>query len=229
MTPASDRPENPSGPPNRCDGTPDEGPIWCTQWPSNSKNIFSVFYDDSTPDAVAFGRTWKAGDPLYADNIPSWLMLEKGRPAPKGDLFSIANGVMVVSERLADIFRQFDLGPAPTEEEPRPRRTELHTMPLFAHDERTLIRKVVLLQCSAHQDVFVPEETKKPKLHGGRVWSVSFARDDQIAVRRPPLGGPDFWRDPLLVHTWFCSNRLYQAIKKAGIKPLDFYSCRIVD
>ena len=201
--------------------------VWFTQWPSHAENIFSVSYSEGSADYDQFVRDWQAGLPLNPDNIPGWLVLRKGRPAPKCDLFAIQAGIMVISERLADIFRQFNLGPEPTPEEPRPRRTELHPMPLFSHDERTLIRKVVLLQCSAQRDGFVPEETKRADFMG-RSWMVSFAGPHEIAIHRSASSGFDFWRDPNLAHTWFCSNPLYQAMKDAGIAPLAFHPCRMV-
>jgi hypothetical protein len=148
---------------------------------------------------------------------------------PKDDLFAIQAGIMVVSERLADIFRRFSLGPEPTEHDPRPRRTELHPMPLFAHDERTLIRNVVLLQCSAHQANWVSEETKRAKHHGRDVWSAMLAGSQAIASRRSLADGLDFWRDPRLTHNWFCSDRLYQGMPDAKIEPLAFHPCRMID
>ena len=202
--------------------------VWFTQWPSHAENIFPIFYDGSTPDQSAFVRTWQAGDPLDPENIPNWLVLEEGWRQPRQDLIAIANGVMIISERLADLLRQFNLGPEPTDENQRPRRTELHPMPLFAHDERTLIRKVLLLQCSAHKECFVPEETTRAEFLG-RTWLAQLAGPHGIAVPAQREGGLDFWRDPRLRHTWFCSDRLYQAMKAANIKPLDFLPCRMVE
>ena len=150
-----------------------------------------IRYETSTPDKSAFVRNWQSGEPLDPENIPRWLVLKERWPAPKGDLFAIANGVTVISERLADILRQFNLGPEPTPEEPRPRQTELHPMPLFAHDERTLIRKVVLLQCSAQRDGFVPEETERSKFLG-RTWGAQLARPHRIAMRSQVTDGFDF-------------------------------------
>ena len=198
------------------------------QWPSNSVNIFGIHYDTSTPDQSAFLRTWQAGELLDPKNIPARLVLAEGRPAPKGDLFALTHMVMAISERFADLLRQFNLGPAPTADNPRPRRTELHPMPLFAHDERTLIRKVVLMQCSAQQEGFVPKESKGAEFLGQR-WFRPLATPYQIAVRQMPKDGLDFWRDPSLVHTWFCSDRLYHTMKAAGIKPPEFYHCRMAD
>jgi hypothetical protein len=53
--------------------------------------------------------------------------------------------------------------------------------------------------------------------------------DDQIAVSRAAIGGPDVWVDPTLFRSVFLSGRLGDALDQAGMRKAFLLSrCRVI-
>jgi hypothetical protein len=61
-------------------------------------------------------------------------------------------------------------------------------------------------------------------------WKMPFVhKDDQLAVSRSALAGPDVWADPTLFKSVFVSGRLGDALGEAGLrKAFRLSRCRIV-
>ena len=108
--------------------------VWATKFMNRSAYIFSVRAEGIT-DRHSFNKAYDQGQPIDPAKMPTYLVV-KHKPVPTTDIFAIQNGVMVVSERLAELMSGFDLGPAPTPDNPVPPRAELHPMPPMASTVR---------------------------------------------------------------------------------------------
>jgi hypothetical protein len=55
-------------------------------------------------------------------------------------------------------------------------------------------------------------------------------KDDQLAVSRAAMAGPDVWADPTLFKSVFVSERLGKALREAGLaRAFRLFRCRVVE
>ncbi|MEM8792993.1 MAG: hypothetical protein AAGE80_15340 [Pseudomonadota bacterium] len=202
--------------------------VWATKFVNHPEYIFSV-RADGMPDYQAFHWAYDRAQPIDPANMPTHLVVEK-KPIPSTDIFAIQGGVMVVSARLAELMSGFDLGPAPTPDNPAPPRAELHPMPLYGLDGQTEIAKVALLQVSNHKDGWVPEESLTSDYYEHRDQYSAYPGPQSLTVNPKALHGPDLWRDKRLRRIVFFSDRLHRAMAEAGMERLDeIHPCRMLD
>ncbi|MEM9045919.1 MAG: hypothetical protein AAGC81_14610 [Pseudomonadota bacterium] len=205
-----------------------EETVWATKFMNRSKYIFSVRAEGIT-DRNSFHQAYDQAQPIDPSNMPSHLVVKR-KPVPATDIFAIENGVMIVSARLAELMSGFDLGPAPTPENPAPPRAELHPMPLYGLDGQTEIGKVALLQVSNHKDGWVPEESQLFRYYEHRNLYAANPSPGALGVEKRAKGGADLWRDRRLQDVVFFSDRLYRAMVDAGMERLDeIHPCRMLD
>lgn len=207
----------------------DEPRVWATQFMNRPSYLHSVCAD-GVPDWREFHRAYDQTLPFDRSNVPTRLLV-KHYPKPSTDVFSIEGGVMVVSEKLAGIISNFDLGPAPTETDPHPSRAELLPLPLFDKGGTKKIANVCMLQVSSHKDGWIPEESSTRQYHAHRdLFSMTVA-PLSLGFNRSAQGtGADLWRDRRASDVIFLSDRLYRAMQDAGIEKLDeFHPCRMID
>ena len=136
--------------------------------------------------------------------------------------FFRANGYWCVSEKAASVLSKHDLGGAAfikinaTQED---KRTELPGNYFFINFGRK-------------KSVFVPEQTvgaKKPNLP--RIdWGLSLSLEDElVAVNKDALVGQDMWFDAHVNMAIFFSNKLYDAMKTAGVhEAFKLVRCKVV-
>jgi len=167
----------------------------------------------------------KAGKPVPAEMCPKriwggetaeWI---NGTP----DLF-LANTYPIVSERSAEVLRQFDLGGGalyPVDEVLQKDRTTPIAGPFFCW--------VFGNSKSAFAASESPEARPFAGPNSGR-WKMPFVhKDDQLAVSAAALGGPDVWVDPTLFKSVFVSGRLGDALDGAGLRrAFRLTRCRVV-
>ncbi|MEM8959687.1 MAG: hypothetical protein AAGC86_17960 [Pseudomonadota bacterium] len=202
--------------------------VWATKFMNHPKFIFSVRAEGIT-DRHSFHQAYDQGRPINPANMPSHLVVKR-KPVPATDIFAIQNRVMVVSARLAELVSDFDLGPAPTPDNPAPPRAELHPMPLYGLDGQTEIAKVAFLQASNHKDGWVPEESQIDQHFESVDFYMAVCGPNSLAVRRSAFAGADLWRDRRLQDVVFFSDRLYRAMADAGMTRLDeIHPCRMLD
>ena len=139
------------------------------------------------------------------------------------DLF-FANGYWIVSERAAEIMRQFDLGGG-----------ALHpvTEGVFLEDQVTRVPGEFYTWIHGNlKTAFLPDETpnKSPFGIAGLRWNLpTKLNDDDIAVSTAALSGPDVWRDTVLMDAVFLSQSLGDALIAAGLKKaFHLYKARVV-
>ena len=140
------------------------------------------------------------------------------------DLFT-AQGYVIVSARVADIMRQFNLGEG-----------ALYpvTEGVFQDDNETRIEGEYFTWVFGNSKTAFLEQFS-PKVEamgaGGRGWcSVNYSQcDDDIAVSSAALSGPDVWVDPILFKSIFLSGPLGDALVGASLKePLYLVRCRVI-
>jgi len=136
------------------------------------------------------------------------------------DFFNL--GYFVVSGAFADVLRQFDLGGG-----------GVYPTKLFQEDRTTEISgDFYCLNFGNKKEAFLPE-------HSPRATAARYSRrnmelpgvikDDDIAVSRIALEGPDIWIDPILNNSFFMSDRLWQGLVAANVhKPLKAARCKVI-
>ena len=137
----------------------------------------------------------KYHDYVFTNNLP--------------DIFT-AGPYWIVSESLADVFRQFDLGEG-----------ALYPVKVLQHDRKTPVEGTYFhLNFGNIKDAFLPEHSLKPrKIYShSDIWRVpGVPKDGDVAVRATALKGADIWLDPKLRGGLFLSDRLVQALREAKL------------
>ena len=206
----------------------DEPRVWATQIMMRSEHIFTVWPLEDQLDREFF-MNHELLNPVDPGTCPPALYVKKGR-APKGDLFTMINMVVVVSEELADLISSFDTGAEPNATHPDLPRTELLRMPLFARDQKTKLRDVAILYVCNEKNSFMPDqsETFYDADQNGRYGMI--VGEQRLVVNRKALLGEDIWRERHLRNAIFFSDRLVQAMAAAKMKPMKaIYPCEVVE
>ena len=128
----------------------------------------------------------------------------------------------LVSSETADILGQFDLGGC-----------KLHPVEVLMEDRKTpLPGRYFVLNFDSWKDVFLPEQSPEVAMMEGsnkRRMPYFMTPDDAAALSSDALHGADIWWNPLVLGAFFLSDRLVQALSKAGLdKPFSLRRCRIV-
>lgn len=129
----------------------------------------------------------------------------------------------IVSERAADVIRQFDLGGG-----------SLYpvTEGVFQSDNITPVRGNYFCWIFGNaKNAFLPEASKnvEPPAIPGLWWDMPWKpQDNDIAVSQAALSGADVWLDPMLFKSLFLSSSLGDALDQAGMrKSFRLYKCRV--
>lgn len=153
---------------------------------------------------------------VWAGEAAEWV-----QRAP--DLF-LANTYPIVSEKAADVLRRFDVGEG-----------ALYPVDaVFEKDRTTRIPGNFFCWIFGNsKSAFAAEESPDARPFAGPNsgrWKMPFVhKDDQLAVSRSALAGPDVWVDPTLFKSVFVSGRLGDALGEAGLrKAFRLSRCRIV-
>jgi hypothetical protein len=151
---------------------------------------------------------------LYLKSSPSRDKLRKTQP----DIFVVAGGLLVVSERFHDVLQQFDLG-----------KTQLFEVPLYALNKTDrLPNRLFLLHIAETKHVIDLENSASvvgrseysPELYAlGELTSFGITVFASVGTE-----GPDLWVDERTAgyKLMFFSDPLCKAIKAAKIKAYGF-------
>lgn len=148
-------------------------------------------------------------------------MEDAGRKITRmGNLFKL-NGFLCVTEKAAAVLRQFDLGSG-----------GLYPLELVRHDGVTPLDGFYwALNFGEKKNALAMEESRAvdgPYGNGAcapKLW----VKDDDFAVTRAALDGPDIWGDERVEAGFFVSPRLGKALHKAGLaRVFHLLRCRIV-
>lgn len=165
-----------------------------------------------------------AGEALSADCFPKEIYyMYSDRLETKLPDICMAAG-WVVSEAVADVLRQFDMG-----------KGALYPVKVFQHDRKRLVEGTYFhLNYGNTKEAVLLEKTigarKSPYPSGDQRRSfIGLINDGDIAIRAAALDGPDIWLDPQIQKTFFLSDRLVQALKKAKLaRCFKLSRCKIV-
>jgi Immunity protein family (Imm11) len=133
----------------------------------------------------------------------------------------LGGGVWIASAPFAEVLKKHDLG-----------RNQLAKVTLLKTDGKTPIEgEYYCLAFAEFKDTFDLEESKELKEWTKDSWSLTLApKNDQVALRRSALSGPDLWFEKRFAKAFFLSDRLLTALRDAKVtRTLSPYRCRIVD
>lgn len=174
---------------------------------------------------IAIQRKNNAGEVLNDDEFPEgiWGCAERGaKTFGKLPDFFYGDGYWVVSEPCAEVLRQVNLGSG-----------RLRSVKVFQKDRVTLIgdHDWFCLNFGNKKTCFVAEQSRSIKpFPQGRWIECGKIVDNDIAVSRQALDGPDIWIDPRLLDGLFLSDRLARALKKAKCaSAFRLTKCRVID
>jgi hypothetical protein len=195
--------------------------------PRRLRPFTNEFYgDDDVHDeqASAWGKANLAGESLESDCFPMAIWGSRVRGAKIfGKLPDIiyGYGFYAVSERCANVLRQFDLGGG-----------NLYPVQVLQKDKVTPIgdHKWFCLNFGNVKQAFLPEQSSNIETFNQGRWAMraAFANADG-AVSSSALAGPDIWIDPLVWKSLFLSGPLGDALKKAKCTSgWSLIKCRVV-
>jgi hypothetical protein len=175
---------------------------------------------------ASVSRQYKNGYSLAEADIPKAFagMYRDTWVSPMPD-FSYGNGFFLLSERCANVFRQFDLGTG-----------GLFPVDVYQGSRKSLVKggPIFLLDFGCRKDSFMPEESKlekfdlwtKPPMQ----WAPRSIEDDDCAVNHAALEGPDLWVEARVGASFFMSDRLAEELRKAKVaKNIRMRRCRMVE
>jgi len=200
----------------------------------------TIWFSDMFTMAESLPYTWSGPDdydPMSSDN--PWVKSVKGIPQgpelfptkiywkeksrrakPPGHL--CRPGVYTVSEAVASVLRNFDLG-----------QTRLYPTRFFEFDQKTPLpgqyyclalgetKRGIMIEKSRTSDSY-PRGTARAAPHS--------PEDGDLVVRQSALAGPDLWVDSEVHLAPFMSGRLVQALRTAKLdKPFYLSKCIVAD
>lgn len=205
--------------------------VWVSIAAENRRRHFNFGWSEAEyfrDKVIALEIDSKKGLPMPADRFPKVLeTVGKGSRLPKKLPDYINWTLPVVSEKLADVLRQGDLG-----------MSNFYPVSLYRRDKSiTIDETFFILNIAVCKEALLPDRSSnlaeralgpaiKTRMFDIRSWAV----DDDIVVGQCAMEGPDIWVDPMLPsRTFFVSDQMYQSLKKAKLaKILDFKRCRTV-
>lgn len=164
----------------------------------------------------------KEGLPLQPNEIPAEIFgapdaKEKDYKLP--DLFS-AYGFWAVSQRAAEVIRQFDLGSG-----------GLYPVKVLKNDRQTPVEgEWFCINFGNCKDSFIPEDSLNVAARTAGQWITrAVFSDEDVALNSLSLLGPDVWIEPKMRSAIFFSANLGTALKKAKAdKGFFLKKCRVV-
>ena len=203
----------------------EDGTIWFSYMFTMAESLPYTYplpddHDPMSPDDP-WVKTVK-GIPQGPDFFPTkFYWKEKGRrPKPPGHL--CRPDVYIVSEQVAEVFRNFDLG-----------QTQLYPTRFFEFDQKTPLpgqyyclaigetKRGIIIEKSRTQDSY-PRGTARA--------APSTPEDGDLVVRKSALDGADIWVDSEVHLAPFLSGRLVQALRVAKLdKPFYLTKCIVPD
>lgn len=157
-------------------------------------------------------------DPIL---LPQRAVEREGRKAARIANFFMVSGFLCTTEKTAAILRQHDLGTG-----------GLYPLELLRSDGVTPVDgSFWALNFGAKKNALAMEESRSvdgPNWRGNcrpELW----IKDDDVAVTRAALDGPDLWGDERVETGFFVSPRLGAALHKAGLaKVFHLLRCQVV-
>ena len=203
--------------------------IWVSAAMLDSRLTVAFTYDmypDRAEEAGKIILKNKYGVALPPESFPSKVYWWGPGKKKKNLKTFINSGLYYVSEELANVLRQFDLGEG-----------GLYPVTLYEKDRKTVDeRKYSCINFGNRKRAFLAKESPEAYIgpldtEEGETRRLPMVPDhDLIAVSPAALIGPDLWIDENLAVGIFVSGRLYDALKAANLaRVFGFKRCRIIE
>lgn len=190
--------------------------IWNTSIDSTSNVRMIDYHADNDPSvALAVSRALRSGSTsLPKQQVPDYIHfdrydLRKSYKDNLPDLFTITDGIVIVSERFRDLLTAHELG-----------ASEFHEVAFYEYDKTTQRPgRWFIFSVIEKKPTLVPEKSTgiKETARKGVYWP-DITASDVLAVRAACAQGADLWQDTAIHRRLFLTDRLKRAIKEAGIK-----------
>jgi hypothetical protein len=197
--------------------------VWMSVAPQKSElTSFYQMEDRAAPPMERMKNMMAAlgGGHLDPKLLPQRAIDYENRKKKLGHLFTV-NGFLCVTEKAAAVLRQFDLGSG-----------GLCPLELVRYDGVTPVDGFFwALNFGEKKNALAMEESRSVDgpYADGNCRAELWIKDDDFAVTRAALDGPDIWGDERLESGFFVIPRLGQALHKAGLaKAFHLMRCRIV-
>ena len=185
--------------------------VWISKAPLDSRLLLPVTSDLEAPKGLI--NYWKANNAAKSldPSCPTKIWVKdssKGHINKLPDL-SLIRTSWILSQRLADVFRRFDLG-----------KGGIKPVKAFKMDRHTpLAGQYFCLRFDNLKRAFLPHESTKVSDFVKGVWATDpdFS-DGNIVCSRDALSGPDIWVDPRLYGSLFLSDCLVNALAEAKLE-----------
>jgi len=205
---------------------------------SLTKALTSELLEEDPKSALKNIELNEAGSSLESSEFPKTLFPQDREPHVIKRLPQLFDGAgqIVVSEKAANILRQFDLG-----------RGGLHPVRVLQKDMKTEfgggwhcihfgnVKEAFVLEESMVDRTYQnmkegPQVRNERGEYVPKYYELPFvAKDNVVAVSKAALEGPDIWVEPLIYRAFFVSDRLAQALKRAKLdKAFRLFKCRMV-
>jgi hypothetical protein len=210
--------------------------VWVSTAAASSQNHFQFGWPDSYGDSAAkvelynqLKRDFRKGAALDQTRFPEVLetrMKSDVKSKLPRKLPSYVNWTCPVLERpIVDVMLDFDLGEA-----------NFYPVKMRRLDKDQIYdQDFFILNIAVAKQTLVPEQSgaavEEHPFAPGLFAPASFPKEDEIAVMKTSLFGPDIWVDPTIHNRFFfISDRLQAALVAAGLaEPFRLRRCRIAD
>jgi hypothetical protein len=207
--------------------------VWVSSVLGNEASLGVFASTNMTKEqAIAAVQRNNDGQPVSPDLCPTRIWASSGvedheiafeARNPDPDLFC-ASSYWIISERAADVLRQFNLGEGalyPVSEG------------VFKRDNKTRLPKEYFCWIFGNtKSAFLSQESQNvraPKIEG-LWWKMPWTpADGDVAVSDKALQGPDVWLDMMLFNSVFLSGALGDALDSAGLSEAFYlFRCRVI-
>ncbi len=196
---------------------------WVSAAPMDStrRRQFSVdIIEEDKKRGLEILRRTKSGSPVSADELPKTFYSKISQDNKKRPDIFMADGWWIVSEAVAEIFMQHDLG-----------SNQLAKVQLLKMNRKTPIEgSYYCLTFSEHKESFVANRSTGFQSFGNGLFCLELKNEnDQVALSATALSQPDLWLEKNFHMAFFMSDRLATALKQAKLtRFFSLYRCRIL-
>ena len=218
--------------------------VWaCNISNNNNFGWYEPWFGPDVPEADRLKRSGRIGTlnlggaALPVEEYPQQTLATRGTPKGGKNIVTCENRNILVSDKLADLLSEFDLGEggfAPSKIVKRNKSREIHELGFQLNYWRWRCTKKTLMpkQSVGVTQFFNAANGITPE-SGIEIWNTPAywdIKDNDLAFSPEALEGPDVWVEKGMIIDVFLSDRLAQTLKKKRLhKPFDMRACRIVE
>lgn len=191
--------------------------------PAMLRSLNHNFGDDRLDYTAQCQRDNNSGKPMAPECFPSEIFVRKDSNTnyEKLPCLFYAFGYWVVSDKVANVLRRFELGAA-----------NIYPVRVYRKDRKTPIgNSWFCLNFGNVKSAVIPEQSThiRPLGPSKTYWLPDELENNSVAVHKMALDDPDIWIDAIFGNTFFVSDRLAMALKAEGVAgPFGLKKCRVI-